>query len=62
VLVPASDGAAYTRALAALLADAPRRQRLGEQARATVRARFLFERRLERMTELYRKLALPVGP
>lgn len=62
LLIPPGDGAAYARALSALLADAPRRQRLGEQARTTVRAGFLFERRLERMTALYTSLAPTVSP
>lgn len=62
VLIPPGDGVAYARAMAALLADAPRRRRLGEQARATVRAGFLFERRMERMTALYVSLAAPAAP
>lgn len=61
LLVAPGDGAAYARALAMLLADAGMRRRLGEQARVTVRARFLFERRLERMCAIYASFTAPAA-
>jgi len=59
LVVPAGDVEAYVSALATLLADANLRYRLGAQARVTVRAGFLFERRLERMCTIYQGLAAP---
>ena len=56
LLVPAGDVDGFTARLGELLADAPRRARLGEAARAKVRDAFLFDARMRRMEALYDEL------
>jgi glycosyltransferase involved in cell wall biosynthesis len=53
LLVTPGDLAQFTDRLGRLLGDAHERRRHGEAARATVQDRFLFERRMEQVIELY---------
>jgi glycosyltransferase involved in cell wall biosynthesis len=55
ILVPPHDPQELGRVLAALLADGPRRARLGIAARATVRREFTWKRCGERTLALYRE-------
>ncbi len=57
VIVPAQDAGALREAIAALLADEPRRRALGERALAAARARFGEEPMVERMIALFARAA-----
>ena len=62
LLVDAADTNQLGSALARLLADAGLRKCLGEAGRWTVESRHSFERRMERIREIYdRLLAVPCG-
>ncbi len=65
LLVPPGDLGRFVEALAAMLGDAPLRRRLGEAAVAKVRQGFLFDARMQRMTEIYEAsvagVSAPVG-
>jgi glycosyltransferase involved in cell wall biosynthesis len=56
LLVESGDAVQLGSALARLLADADLRDRLGKAGRWTVEARFSFERRMERIREIYDEL------
>jgi glycosyltransferase involved in cell wall biosynthesis len=62
LLVPARDPAALRDAVDALLADAPRRRRLGRAARARAREWFDEQAVFERIDRAYRELPLPASP
>jgi glycosyltransferase involved in cell wall biosynthesis len=53
LLVPAGDAAAFSAALAGLIADAGRRSRMGLAARLTYEARFRLERMIEETVAAY---------
>jgi glycosyltransferase involved in cell wall biosynthesis len=55
ILVPPHEPQELGRVLAALLADGPRRERLGRAARATVKREFTWQRCGERTLALYRE-------
>ncbi len=56
IVVPPGDPMAVTAALSALLGDAHRRQRMGEQGRAHVRARFGLDASLDQLAAVYDEL------
>jgi glycosyltransferase involved in cell wall biosynthesis len=56
VVVPAGDGDALGDAIAALAADASRREQMGARARAHVRERYSVERLVRDIDELYAEL------
>jgi glycosyltransferase involved in cell wall biosynthesis len=59
LLVPAGDPAALAAKIRELLADPPRRERLGRAARATYERRFAAEVTASQLRELYEELGLP---
>jgi glycosyltransferase involved in cell wall biosynthesis len=61
-LVPASDEAAFTTALAEMLASADMRARIGAAARTHVEREFTPEATAARMLDLYRQLLARSGP
>jgi len=61
ILVPAGDLAVLTEALMDVLRDPHRRDDLRRAARRTVQEQYSFERRIDRLTELYDEL-LDDGP
>jgi len=62
LLVPPGDAAAVAAAVAELLTDPRRRQRLGEGARARAAEVFSWERHLDAYETLYRRVAGEAGP
>jgi glycosyltransferase involved in cell wall biosynthesis len=54
VLLPPAEAAVLSREISALAADAPRRRRLGDCARITVKERFALEDIIERTEEVYK--------
>jgi glycosyltransferase involved in cell wall biosynthesis len=61
VLVRPGDAASLVRALDELLSDDARRERLGEEARRTVAARFSWEGGAEQTAEIYRSVSVNRG-
>ena len=62
VLVPPRDPAALARAIGALVADAPRRTRLGAAGVARVAADFTIERYVARTLAVYDEALAPRRP
>jgi glycosyltransferase involved in cell wall biosynthesis len=56
LLVPIGDSNAIRASLARLIVDEPLRKRLGNAGRQTVESRFSFERRMEKIAVIYRRL------
>jgi phosphatidylinositol alpha-mannosyltransferase len=59
LLAPPGDPVALADALGALLADEPRRRRMGAAARALAEARYSWDDIGRRLLEIYERLALP---
>jgi phosphatidylinositol alpha-mannosyltransferase len=57
LLVPPGEPAALADAIAALLADEPRREELGRAARAIAQERYSWDRIAQRLAEIYEALA-----
>jgi phosphatidylinositol alpha-mannosyltransferase len=57
LLVPPGDEAALANAIAALLADEPRREELGRAARTIAQERYSWDRIAQRLAEIYQELA-----
>jgi glycosyltransferase involved in cell wall biosynthesis len=62
LLVPRASPQRLAEALAALLADPARAERLGRAARATIAERYTLDRAMERLEQVYRALGVPRGP
>lgn len=63
VLVPPGDAGALASSVSALLDDEDRRRRFGSRSRAIFEARFTLQRSVDRMADLYRRVAAgPDGP
>jgi glycosyltransferase involved in cell wall biosynthesis len=62
LLVPPRSPQRLAEALASLLADPARAERLGRAARATIAERYTLERAMERLEQVYRALGVPRGP
>ena len=58
LLFPPGDAAALAGHVAVLLADAPRRQQMGEAGRARVERKFAVERHVDGMLDLYERAVL----
>lgn len=56
LLVPPGDAQALVEALGGLLADAPRRERMGQAARALVEAEYTPQREIERNLNIYQSV------
>ena len=61
LLVPPRDSAALAQAIIALLADEPRRRRLGEAGRQRVESEFSMDRMVSQIEALYRAALKEAG-